>query len=242
VTGVDLKEEEILGDRVGDHWYYRSKFDGMTGFLPRRHYAHVVDVGAGSGFFSKKLLDAGRVDRVTCVDIEYSDEEIAKRSVDPRVVYTRGPQVEAADLMLFMDVLEHVPDDVAVLKPYVDAAPLGCDFFISVPAFHFLWSPHDDFLGHYRRYTAAMMAETATKAGLEVERSRYFFGAVFPIAAVRRLATARSTGAEVKSDLKVHSWPVNTALRLACSIEQPFSRYNTIAGLSVFCTARKVKA
>ncbi|HVW56180.1 MAG TPA: methyltransferase domain-containing protein [Rhizobiaceae bacterium] len=239
---MDLKEEEILGNHIADHWYYRSKLLCMAKFLPRRHYGHLVDVGAGSGFFSKQLLDIGRVDHVTCVDTGYNDDEIRRRSTDPRTVYTRDFNEPTADLMLFMDVLEHVPDDVAVLKHYVDTAPPGCDVFISVPAFKFLWSPHDDFLGHYRRYTTQMLNETVRKSGLEIIRCRYYFGLVFPIAAARRLKAGASKRAPLKSDLKVHSWPVNTALRLACSIERPFAHLNRVAGLSVFCIARKSPA
>jgi len=238
---MDLKEEEILGDSVHSHWYYRSKLMGMAKFLPRKYYNHCLDVGAGSGFFSEKLLSMKRVERVTCVDIGYSDEEIAERSSETGMAFTREYSKPDADLMLFMDVLEHVPDDVAVLKQYVDIAPVGCDVFISVPAFRFLWSPHDDFLGHYRRYTTAMITETATKAGLEVMLARYYFGLVFPLAVAHRLTLAHKQNASIQSDLKNHSWFTNTALRLACSVERPFSHLNRIAGLSVFCTARKKK-
>ena len=44
-----------------------------------------------------------------------------------------------------MDVLEHVADDLALLKEYVDKARPGTAFLITVPAFQFLWSGHDDF-------------------------------------------------------------------------------------------------
>ncbi len=39
-----------------------------------------------------------------------------------------------------MDVLEHVPDDVALLKEHVDNMEAGGYVFISVPAFQFIWS------------------------------------------------------------------------------------------------------
>ena len=56
---MDVKEEDILGAGIGDHWYYRSKAAALdravAALLPRR----VLDVGAGSGFFSKHLLASG---------------------------------------------------------------------------------------------------------------------------------------------------------------------------------------
>ena len=58
-----------------------------------------------------------------------------------------------ADLVLAMDVIEHVEDDAALISAYCDLAPRGTRFIISVPAFNFLWSAHDIFLEHHRRYT-----------------------------------------------------------------------------------------
>ena len=68
---MDLKEEEILGDQVSSHWYYRAKaaalIHDLSGFRP----TEVLDVGAGSGFFSRQLIQNARVARATCVDIGY---------------------------------------------------------------------------------------------------------------------------------------------------------------------------
>ena len=53
---MDLKEEDILGADIGKHWYYRSKAAALRravgGLAPKR----LLDVGAGSGFFSRHLL------------------------------------------------------------------------------------------------------------------------------------------------------------------------------------------
>ena len=53
---MDLKEEDILGADIGRHWYYRAKAAALRravgDLAPRR----ILDVGAGSGFFSRHLL------------------------------------------------------------------------------------------------------------------------------------------------------------------------------------------
>ena len=53
---MDLKEEDILGADIGRHWYYRAKAAALRravgGLSPQR----ILDVGAGSGFFSRHLL------------------------------------------------------------------------------------------------------------------------------------------------------------------------------------------
>ena len=44
---MDLKELEILGDRVDRHWYYRAKASAMRRMLRGTGFAEVLDVGAG---------------------------------------------------------------------------------------------------------------------------------------------------------------------------------------------------
>lgn len=139
-----------------------------------------------------------------------------------------------------MDVLEHVEDDLGLLQAYVSKAPPNCDVFISVPAFQFLWSGHDEFLEHYRRYTVPQVERVVQAAGLEVVSASYGFGAVFPIALVRRqFQKLVSANKAPQSDLKQHSAPVNGMLALLCALERPFQHLNRAAGLSVFCLARK---
>jgi len=49
---MDLKEIDILGDDIVQHWYYRSKAQAMTRLLGKAQQSTILDVGAGSAFFS----------------------------------------------------------------------------------------------------------------------------------------------------------------------------------------------
>lgn len=60
---MDLKETDILGEHIDQHWYYRSKRAAMQKFLGDINPSSILDVGAGSGFFSRALLD--RTDATT---------------------------------------------------------------------------------------------------------------------------------------------------------------------------------
>ena len=236
---MDLKEEEILGGKVDNHWYYASKAAAMRTYLEQDSYPHVLDVGAGSGFFTKYLMKDGATKRGTCVDTGYAEDHAETIDGHP-LDFVRSYTKPDADLILFMDVLEHVPDDVALLKAYTDQARAGTEVFITVPAFPFLWSGHDVFLEHYRRYTTKALEATVIGAGLTPVRCTYYFGAVFPLAAgLRLLRKGANSEQEPKSDLRQHSPAVNQGLKLLCTLERPFVRYNRLAGLSVFCLARK---
>lgn len=236
---MDLKEEEILSGEIENHWYYASKAAAMRAYLERNSYDHVLDVGAGSGFFTKYLLKADAARRGTCVDTGYAQDRTEAVDGHP-LDFVRTYTKPDADLILFMDVLEHVEDDVGLLKAYTDRARAGTEVFITVPAFRFLWSSHDVFLEHYRRYTTRMLEATVINAGLTPVRCTYYFGAVFPLAAGLRLLRKATHGEKTpRSDLRQHSAAVNEGLKFLCTLERPFVRYNRLAGLSVLCLARK---
>jgi 2-polyprenyl-3-methyl-5-hydroxy-6-metoxy-1,4-benzoquinol methylase len=198
----------------------------------------ILDVGAGSGFFSHHLLTHTDAHEAWCVDISYPADSSATSAGKP-VHYRRGIDSIDADLVLLMDVLEHVDDDLGLLKSYVDKVPSGSRFLMTVPAFQFLWSGHDDFLEHKRRYTLAQFETLAGDAGLTVQRGAYYFGAVFPIAAALRLMPQGSPTAQPQSQLKLHHPWVNSVLKTLCRLELPLMGRNRLAGLSVFVLAQK---
>ncbi len=147
---MDIKEIDILGDDIDNHWYYKSKALAVSKVLQPYKKDTIFDIGAGSAFFSKYLIKNSGVKESWCVDIAY-DSEYDEQYAEGLIHYRKEcPEVEP-DLTLFVDVLEHIDDDAGFLKSYVEKAPKGSHFFISVPAFKFLWSQHDVFLGHKRR-------------------------------------------------------------------------------------------
>lgn len=237
---MDLKETDILGENIGTHWYYKSKSNAMMRLLSGASPSVILDIGAGSGFFSKNLLTSTAAKEAWCVDISYkqdSDHTEAGKTVHLR----RSVDKVNADLVLLMDVLEHVDDDVGLLKDYVNKVPSGAKFLISVPAFQFLWSGHDVFLEHKRRYRLNQMEDVVRQAGLTVKHGAYYFGAVFPIAVAIRMASnllQRGRG-KAQSQLSQHHPFVNGALAAMSSAEMPFFLRNRLAGLTVFVLAEK---
>jgi hypothetical protein len=237
---MDLKEEQALGKAVGQHWYYRSKSAALLRLVSPLQPRKILDVGAGSGFFSKYLLDHTSAGSARCIDPYYPEERDGSHAGKP-IRYRHACTGTDADLVLMMDVLEHVEDDLALLNDYIAKVPAGTRFLVTVPAFQFLWSGHDVFLGHHRRYTLRGVIDLMERAGLVVEQRAYYFGLVFPLVVTVRLA-GRLFGRgidEPGSDLRQHSALTNETLSLFCRLELPFFRFNRLAGLSVFCMAYK---
>ncbi len=241
---MDVREEEILGPGVRNHWYYVAKGRALLNYLEHETCSTLVDVGAGSGVFSKLFLDSGHAERAICVDPAYAHENKTSHNGSDLEFTRRLPDGIKADLILMIDVLEHVEDDVDLLQTY--AAPLASNgkILISVPAFQFLWSGHDVFLEHHRRYRLTEIEGVARKSGLRVIRSSYFYGSIFPLVLfVRALERLRNwtLPRPPASQLRPASPWINKALIALLDAERKtVFRHNRLAGVSAFCLCEKL--
>ena len=235
---MDLKEEEILGESAGKHWYYRAKSAAMLKMLGPAPVSTVLDVGAGSGFFSRALLDRTQASAAMCVDPNYPVERNELQNGKP-ISFVRDVDRFNGNLVLMMDVLEHVPDDTALLSGYAAKVQPGTRFLLTVPAHMWMWSGHDVFLEHYRRYTVREVDRLVARAGLHLLDSSYYFGFTLPLAAGvrfgKRLNPFRKT--VPGSEMKRHGAAMNLALWQMSRAELPLLGRNRLAGLSVFALA-----
>lgn len=232
---MDLKEEALLGPEVARHWYYRAKLSALLGTLADLPPDAVLDVGAGSGFFARSLLERGAATAATCVDPGYGadrEEVVAGRPLS----FRRQPQ-RPAPVVLMMDVLEHVPDDAGLLRGTLAGAPPGTRVVVTVPAFGWLWSRHDVFLGHLRRYTLAGIERLLRDCTLRVEFAHYLYAPVLPMVVVQRLGRRFLGEGEPRSDMRRFGRVSNAVLDTACNVERRFARRNRLAGLTVLARA-----
>jgi len=148
----------------------------------------VVEVGAGDGTVTRILLESPGT-RVTALEPDGSRvarlREVFRREARVRVVGGDSSALEdpaggRAAAILYVNVLEHVPDDVAELRRAAALAKAGAGggedgrICIFVPAMPALYSRLDAELGHHRRYTRASLRRAAEAAGLRVVRMAYF--------------------------------------------------------------------
>jgi 2-polyprenyl-3-methyl-5-hydroxy-6-metoxy-1,4-benzoquinol methylase len=235
---MDLKEA-ALGVDPRTHWYYRTKRRPLDRYFDRVSASataglDVVDVGAGSGAFSEGLIDRfpSRIRNVIRVDLHYPEVGAA---ADPRLsagtLEHRRDLPETIDhsVVLLMDVLEHVPDDRGFLGDVVGKCQGRNHVFITVPAFDFLWSGKDVFLGHYRRYSLSSLRSVVTACNVTITRAYYMFGLFLPAAyAARRLRP----GNDSESDLQPAPGWLNALLVGAGVVDTSFCRWNRIGGIT----------
>lgn len=216
---MDIKEEDILGPHINKHWYYISKGRAMRRFLNGVPRQSLLDVGAGSGVFSKILHEHGS-NQAVCVDPAYEAEHQSTHDGKP-IQFVWSVENSAADLVLMMDVCEHVDDDVGLIAGYAKLVNPGAHFLITVPAFQFLFSGHDQFLEHKRRYTISSLEKCVTAAGLQIICGSYYFAAIFPLAATQRLIERQLVGAsslQPKAALRfITPWSISRSNRRVLS-------------------------
>ena len=87
------------------------------------------------------------------------------------------------DFIFLFDVIEHIENDVDFIKNLLQHSQLSkeCLIFITVPSYNCLFTSHDVFIKHYRRYNSKMLKDVANKCKLElVNNGTFFFLLLFP--------------------------------------------------------------
>jgi SAM-dependent methyltransferase len=159
----------------------------------------VLDVGAGDGYLLGALHAALGFRRAIAQDIHLT-ESLAREISQPGIEFVRELTDPAyrAELILLLDVLEHVADPAELLSQLTrERLAPGGRLLITVPAFQRLYTEHDRALKHFRRYSRGQVIEQARRAGLSVIQSGYLFASLLlPRAALalgERLLPVRSS-------------------------------------------------
>jgi SAM-dependent methyltransferase len=154
----------------------------------------------------------------------------------------RGPTAEAFDVALLSEVLEHIEDDVAMLKNVRELLARDGRLVITVPAHMALWTQWDVVAGHVRRYERAELLAKLSQAGFVPERVRTWG---FPVTGWLAIRGARMRGERVQARTREIPSPITRAMpvlapvfRACARAESIFSRTDRGAGYVV--VARKV--
>lgn len=144
-------------------------FKGKT---PRK----VLDIGCGDGFMLQVLSHLIPELKADGIDVNLLPETAAKMST-ANIRFSNSPNDMQGpyDLIILMDVLEHIADEPAFLKNISFFARPDTVFLITVPAYQRLFSGHDVFLKHYRRYNNTTLTNVLNQSGLTITSSGSLF-------------------------------------------------------------------
>jgi SAM-dependent methyltransferase len=127
---------------------------------------------------------------------------------------------DSFDLAASLDVIEHLEDDLAALRELRRTVAPGGALLVTVPAYQWLWSGHDEINHHHRRYTRRSLQRVAEQAGWEQVRTTYFNSLLLPVAVMLRLLDRVNTKTTESSlDLWVPPEPLNWSLEQPLTLE-----------------------
>jgi SAM-dependent methyltransferase len=195
---------QVTADHEATHWWFLSRRElvllqvraaaAELGFPGRR--LRLLDYGCGTGFNLPFLSEFGEV-----VGAEHAPEALAefrKASRFPILDLSADLREHRSrfDVLLALDVLEHIDDDVEGLRTMRRFLGGEGRMVLTVPAYDWLWSGEDVISQHRRRYTRSALARVCEAAGLEVLYLSYFNLAILPVVATvvwaRRLLARES--------------------------------------------------
>lgn len=243
---MDLKEVSS-GVDPNQHWYYQSKKVPLLKFfntnVPPSGSWTVLDIGAGNGFFAAELRRnfPSQVGQTLLVDTAYSTEEQTLYPEQDTLKTATLPQSVGHTVVLLMDVLEHIEDDVQFLQDLKKrSAPEDSNhFFITVPAFNGLWSRHDVYLDHHRRYTKYSLRQKLEANGYRVNRMYYIYNGLLPLVYLkRRIGDLFLKGRPIESELKPLPGFLNNLLLHYTRLEWRILRYFKWFGLTCVAEGR----
>lgn len=228
---MDLKENEI--GEPGGHWYYIHKSKVVMKSITRyaTKFSPLIDIGSGSGFFAKQVLRKLGPKEIFCIDTNYNDGETGYRD---GINFQIEPPKLRGNLYLLIDVLEHVEDAKGLLKSYVLSSNPSAIFIVSVPAFMSLWSPHDVFLNHVKRYTLPELRDLVSSCNLEIIEARYLFAPIFPLVFLyRKLFRNRAPSSDLTAGASLSNSIIEKILWLDLYLTK-----NRVFGTSAFIVAK----
>ena len=146
------------------------------------------------------------------------------------------------DVLVMINVLEHIEDDVSALKNAFNLLKPGGSLVIEVPAAPYLYDSYDKELCHFRRYSAAGLQEKMLRAGFEIYRKSHIGFMLFPAFAVSKILNKitwdRSNRDVVRS--KIKSTSENYLVKKAVKFESKYlSDCHLPFGIRVVMTVRK---
>ena len=131
----------------------------------------IIDFGAGIGTLSLIFRNKYKKEPI-CIEIDQINTDyLQKRNF--KFFENIDNLSNNPDLIFSSNVLEHIEDDLKIMKSFNKVLKDKGKLFLFVPAKMILWTKLDEIVGHYRRYEISKLKSLAIKTGFEIERIHY---------------------------------------------------------------------
>jgi len=212
------------------HWWWRSREAQVLAYVRsirqgKPSNARILDVGCGDGLFFESLSRFGDVEGIEPDSSLVNDPRWRDRIKVARI--EENPEIlpsNTYDLILMLDVLEHLADDLGALKALRGSLRPEGRIVLTVPALSWLWSGHDVANEHHRRYSRRTLRRALEASGFRVETLRYFFMWTIAPMLARRLFDPAGKRKAGDHTVSIPPEPLNRILTIASQAEHAAGR------------------
>ena len=144
----------------------------------------VLEVGCGTGNVLRVLERACYGGTIIGLDLFSEGLVYARQRTSCHLIQGDihvAPFAKQFDIIGLFDVLEHLPDDMKVLRYLSTMLARDGVLLLTVPAHKSLWSYFDERSHHYRRYELAELEGELISAGYKVEYISHYMASIFPL-------------------------------------------------------------
>lgn len=150
-------------------------------FISNKDTIKIGDIGAGDRYFDNQLIAKLKNENINPVIYAIDNEYKNTISNQKDIILLKDIfmlEKESMDCIIMMDVLEHIKDDNIFLELALDRLKVNGILIITVPAFENLFSSHDTYLKHFRRYDYIGLRKLLHSNSLHIVRSHYFYSSL----------------------------------------------------------------
>lgn len=230
--------QELVNFEFGLRNYNNYIAELIVGSLPLQEIkdrrSGVMDFGAGTGTIAEILREQYQL-IVDCLEIDLELIDLLKRkkfktfsglemiNFKYRYIYTAN-------------VLEHVEDDLQVLKKLFRVIETNGKLLVYVPAQPILFSNFDYRVGHFRRYRRDDLVEIVKSAGFSIEKCNYVDSFGFLVALIFKYKSKLFKNSEItQRNLCIYD---NFVYPISRTLDQLGLKY--IIGKNIFLVAKKL--
>lgn len=219
-------------------WWFVAKRNKLIHYINTylKKESKILDMGCGTGIIMKKFQNLG----FNICGIDKSSDAISfckKRGLN-NVKLGDGNNIpfenEKFDIVIALDILEHVDDDSLVLKEMNRVLKKGGKLIISVPAFKFLWTQHDIEVQHKRRYAKSNLESKIIQSGFKIKRINFGYVIFFLVLFISRIFSKKIITKSLKTNQIF-----NKILIFLLWVEDKLSFIPYPFGTSIYCLAEK---
>lgn len=197
----------------------------VTRFFPPA--GRVLEIGCGTGLVLSEIRKMFPGMAVSGSDLFTEGLRFARKRANDVPLYQmdalRMPFVEEFDLVLALDIIEHIENDWKALNEICRSVRPGGGVIITVPQHPWLWTIQDEKAFHKRRYTRSELVEKMEAQGLRVAYVTSFITLLLPAMVLSRLygryLTWDTDVCDHARELKIHPM-LNDIMQSVCSVEE----------------------